>query len=428
MNKIAILGLGYVGLPLAIEFSKKYDVIGFDVNEKIISELNQGIDSKKILLSVNGLSEAGKLKITSIEKDISVCNFFIITVPTPVNEINVPDLSPVQLASEIVGRNLKIGDIVIYESTVYPGCTEEFCVPILERISKLKHNADFYTGYSPERINPGDHQRELKNIIKVTSGSTEEVSITVDKLYQSIIEVGTYRAPSIKVAEASKVIENTQRDINIALINELASIFGSLGINTQEVLDAAATKWNFHRYSPGLVGGHCIGVDPYYLIHKAKEIGYEPKLLISARTINDSFPIYIAKEIIKKLIYKNVNIKDSKIGVLGITFKENCSDIRNSKVISLINYLKDWGVNVFIGDPHASKEEVKMIHHLDVISIEEMINLDVLVVAVAHDEYKQLTLSQISNMLNSKNNLLVDIKSIFRSKDCIDNKIDLYQI
>lgn len=428
MNNIAILGLGYVGLPLAIEFSKKFhNVVGFDIDEILISDLKLGNDSKKIF-GENSFKRNEKLTFTSNPVDISNCNYFIVTVPTPVDEFNTPNLNPIKSASELIGKRLKFGDIVIYESTVYPGCTEEFCVPILEANSGLKHNIDFYTGYSPERINPGDRERELKDIVKITSGSTPEAASLVDKLYKEIILAGTYKVSSIKVAEASKVIENTQRDVNIALINELASIFGILGINTNEVLDAAATKWNFHKYTPGLVGGHCIGVDPYYLIHKAQEVGYEPKFLISARMVNDSFAINIAKEIIKKMILKGLNIKESKIGVLGITFKEDCSDIRNSKVLSLINYLIEWGANISVSDPHALKLEVKDKHNIDIKDLDEISEVDVLIVAVAHKEYKNLNLNNIKKRFKSENNLLVDIKSIINKNDCQKKQIDIYQI
>lgn len=428
MNNIAILGLGYVGLPLAIEFSKKFsNVMGFDINEILISDLELGIDSKRIF-GENSFKKHKNLTFTSNPLDINNCNYFIVTVPTPVDEFNRPNLNPIKNASELIGKRLKFGDIVIYESTVYPGCTEEFCVPILEANSGLKHNIDFYTGYSPERINPGDKERGLKDIVKITSGSTPEAASLVDQLYKEIIVAGTHKVSSIKVAEASKIIENAQRDVNIALINELASIFGILGINTNEVLDAASTKWNFHKYTPGLVGGHCIGVDPYYLIHKAQGVGYEPKFLISARMVNDNFAINIAKEIIKKMINKGLNIKESKIGVMGITFKEDCCDIRNSKVLNLINYLMEWGANICVSDPHALKLEVKEAHNIDIKDLDEISEVDVLVVAVAHEEYKNLDITNIKNRFKSKNNLLVDIKSIYNKNNCLKNQIDIYQI
>jgi len=369
--KIGIIGLGYVGLPLAVAFAKQYTVIGFDINEERVDSLNSGQDatleiSATELLAVSPKDGIGLTNTTDISL-LSSCNVYIITVPTPIDKHHEPDLTPIIKASQSIGDILSVGDIVIYESTVYPGATEEICVPILEDISKLTYNKDFYVGYSPERINPGDKEHTVDKILKVTSGSTPEVATTVDALYSSIISAGTYLAPTIKVAEAAKVIENSQRDINIAFINELLMIFNKLGIDTHEVLKAAGTKWNFLPFKPGLVGGHCIGVDPYYLAQKAKEVGYHPEIILSGRKLNDSMGIYVANQIIKHLVGKDIKIKGAKILMLGITFKENCPDIRNTKVIDVIKELESFGVQVDVYDPWVSEDEVKKHYQLTMV-------------------------------------------------------------
>jgi UDP-N-acetyl-D-galactosamine dehydrogenase len=347
---IVVIGLGYVGLPLAVEFGKQYKTIGFDINNKRLDELSRGHDSTKELDAME-LSEAKYLTYTNSVDDLQACNIFIVTVPTPINKHKQPDLTPLHNASEIVGNALNAGDIVIYESTVYPGATEEDCVPVLERSSGLKFNQDFFCGYSPERINPGDKKHRLTSIVKVTSGSTSEIAETVDELYRSIIPAGTFKASSIKVAEASKVIENTQRDVNIGLVNELALIFNKLQIDTEEVLKAAETKWNFLPFRPGLVGGHCIGVDPYYLTHKAQSVGYHPEIILSGRRLNDGMGVYAASQLVKEMLKKRIHVKGSRVLVLGLSFKENCPDLRNTKVIDLIKELEEYGVLVDCTDP-----------------------------------------------------------------------------
>ena len=419
MKKISIIGLGYVGLPLAVAFSEKYKVVGFDINQKRVDELNKGIDTT-LEVSEDELKLAltnNQLQITSNLEDIKDSNVYIITVPTPIDNHKTPDLTPLKKASETVGKVLKKGDTVIYESTVYPGCTEEVCVPILEKTSGLKFNKDFYVGYSPERINPGDKEHTVKKILKVTSGSTPEIAKEIDKLYASIIEAGTHLAPSIKVAEAAKVIENTQRDINIAFVNELALIFDKLNIDTKDVLEAAGTKWNFLKFTPGLVGGHCIGVDPYYLTYKAKEIGYHPEIILAGRRLNDNMGIFVANKVIKLMIQKGHTIKSSKVLVLGITFKENCPDIRNSRVIDVIRELEEFGVNVDVYDPWADRDEVKREYNIDLLSTvnhQQLTDYDGVVLAVAHKEFKDLE-TLIQNLkLKTQNSLVVyDIKSFF---------------
>ena len=356
--KISIIGLGYVGLPLAVEFGKKYDVLGFDINKERIAELENGYD-RTLEVDEQNLKSSARLKFSSNKEDLKSCDIFIVTVPTPVDEHKRPDLTPLIKASETVGSALKKGDIVIYESTVYPGCTEEDCVPVLEKVSGLKFNEDFFCGYSPERINPGDKEHTVTKILKVTSGSTPEIADKVDALYGSIITAGTHKASSIKVAEAAKVIENSQRDINIAFVNELAILFAKMGIDTLEVLKAAGTKWNFLPFKPGLVGGHCIGVDPYYLTFKAESLGYHPEVILSGRRINDNMGAYVAKEVIKLLIKKSHKVDGARVLVLGITFKENCPDIRNSRVIDVISELRDFGCEIDVYDPWADEAEVK---------------------------------------------------------------------
>ncbi|MGJ0312112.1 nucleotide sugar dehydrogenase [Aliarcobacter cryaerophilus] len=444
MNKICVIGLGYVGLPLAHAFSSKYEVVGFDISKWRIDELSSGYD-RTLELSSEQVNEAIKngMKFTLDTNDIKDCNIYIVTVPTPIDKNKRPDLTPLIKASETVGKVLKKDDIVIYESTVYPGATEEDCVPVLEKFSGLKYistetiekekkrlNQDnsqfsilnsqlangFYCGYSPERINPGDKEHTVTKILKVTSGSTPEIGKKVDELYASIITAGTHLAPTIKVAEAAKVIENSQRDINIAFVNELAIIFNKLGINTNDVLAAAGTKWNFLPFKPGLVGGHCIGVDPYYLTHKAQSIGYNPEIILAGRRLNDNMGIYVANQVIKLMIKKGHKIEGSKVLVLGITFKENCPDIRNSRVIDVIEELKEFGCNIDIYDPWADTKEVKHEYGLELIDNGELKieNYDALVLAVAHEEFKKLN-SQLSN-INSKL-VKFDIKSILDETD-----------
>ena len=388
MEKIGIIGLGYVGLPLAVEFGKTMDVVGFDIDRGRIDELAKGFDRTREVES-HELKEAVKLSFSSDVKDLTEVNYFIITVPTPVDEFKKPDLRPVESASRTVGKALKKGDIAIFESTVYPGCTEEICVPILERESGLKFNEDFFCGYSPERINPGDKLHRVTTIKKVTSGSTPEVAEKVDQLYKKIIKAGTHKASSIKVAEAAKVIENSQRDLNIAFVNELALIFEKVGIDTHEVLEAAGTKWNFLPFKPGLVGGHCIGVDPYYLTYKAEGLGYRPEVILSGRRINDNMPVYIANAVIKLMAKNDLPINKSRILVLGVTFKEDCPDIRNSKVADVIKELQTYGALVDVYDPHADEKEVaheyglKLIHELKE-------KYHGIVLAVGHQEFKNL--------------------------------------
>lgn len=393
-KRICIVGLGYVGLPLAYAFSKKYQVAGFDIDTKRIEELKKGED-KTLELSKKEMEEMlqrGVVFSAALE-DIASYNVYIITVPTPIDAAQEPDLTPLIKASQSVSKVLKKGDIVIYESTVYPGVTEDVCVPILKEGSGLVFNEDFFCGYSPERINPGDKNRSVVDIIKITSGSTPQIAKEVDALYKSIIEAGTHLAPSIKVAEAAKVIENTQRDVNIALMNELAMMFNTMGIDTKSVLEAAGTKWNFIKLTPGLVGGHCIGVDPYYLTHKAKSLGYVPNLILSARYINDKMGVYVANRIIKLLIKKRLRVDGTKVLVLGITFKENCPDIRNSKVVDVVRELEDFGCRVDIFDPWADKAEVKREYGLEIFTKESEVDFaryEAIVLAVAHDAFKEL--------------------------------------
>ena len=394
-QKIAIVGLGYVGLPLALEFGKKTNVIGFDINKNRIDELKKGIDKTKES-SENEFRMADKLSFTSDKTKINDCNVFIVTVPTPIDKFNAPDLKPLLYASELIASVLKKNDVVIYESTVYPGCTEEDCVPILELGSGLKYNIDFFCGYSPERINPGDKINTLTKIMKVTSGSNPEIAEFVDSLYSSIIEVGTYKAPSIKVAEASKAIENAQRDVNISFVNELALIFDKMGIDTNEVLDAAGSKWNFLKYKPGLVGGHCIGVDPYYLAHKAESLGYYPQVILSGRRVNDFMGSFVSSKAIKLMIKKGIQIASSKALILGLTFKENCPDIRNSKVIDIYKELVQFGLTIDVYDPVVDSNLVKQEYGIDCIDSIYTNQYDLIIIAVTHTQfftldYKKLT-------------------------------------
>lgn len=395
MEKIGIIGLGYVGLPLAVEFGKVTEVIGFDINEERIGELKNGFDRTREV-ETEELKSARHLTYSSAIEDLRTANYFIVTVPTPVDEFKKPDLTPLHSASKTVGSVLKKGDIVIYESTVYPGCTEEVCVPILERVSGLKFNVDFFCGYSPERINPGDKLHRVTTIKKVTSGSTPEIAEKVDQLYRKIITAGTHKASSLKVAEAAKVIENSQRDINIAFVNELALIFERVGIDTHEVLEAAGTKWNFLPFKPGLVGGHCIGVDPYYLTHKAESLGYHPQVILSGRKINDNMGVHIANAVIKLMAQNELPIHKADVLVLGITFKENCPDIRNSRVVDVINELRSFGTNVEVYDPQADAAEV---HHEYGIHLQRSLEktYHAIVLAVSHDEFKLLDWTKIAN-------------------------------
>lgn len=415
--KIAVIGLGYVGLPLAVEFGKKYSTIGFDINQKRISELKVGYD--RTLESNKSEIEASKgLVFSSDVQDLSNYNVYIVTVPTPINQFKSPDLTPLLKASKMLGGVLKKGDIVIYESTVYPGCTEEDCVPVLEKESGLNFNIDFYCGYSPERINPGDKINTLTKIKKVTSGSTPEIADIVDSLYNSIITAGTHKAPSLKVAEASKAIENAQRDVNISFVNELALIFERMGIDTNDVIEAAGTKWNFLKYSPGLVGGHCIGVDPYYLAHKAESLGYHPQVILSGRRVNDMMGMFVANKVVKLLIKKEHKVNFSKALILGVTFKENCPDIRNSKVIDIYNELLQYGINVEVYDPHADKNEVD--EEYDIKLIESIgTNYDAIILAVSHKEFLNI---DFKNIIKGENSVIFDTKS-FLNRDLVDARL-----
>ena len=422
--KIAIIGLGYVGLPLARLFATKYPVVGFDINQKRVDDLNNGIDftlevDKELLQSVlvERPSEENGLFCSTKLEDIKDCNYYIVTVPTPVDKNNRPDLTPLYKSSEAVGKVLKKGDIVIYESTVYPGLTEEECVPVLERVSALKFNVDFFVGYSPERINPGDKEHTVDKILKITAGSTPEIGIKVNDIYKSVITAGTHLAPSIKVAEAAKVIENAQRDINIAFVNELAKIFNILDIDTQAVLEAAGTKWNFLNFKPGLVGGHCIGVDPYYLSQKAQEAGYHPEIILAGRRLNDSMGEYVASRIVKLMIKKRIPVNHSNLLMLGITFKENCPDVRNTKIVDVIRSLADYGINVSIYDPLANPEEVKHEYGLETITEIPNEKYDAIVLGVAHKEFLDLNLEQFKK----PESVIYDVKGVL--KCAIDGKL-----
>lgn len=421
--KIAIIGLGYVGLPLAIEFGKKYKVLGFDINPARVNDLNIGIDKTKEA-DLKGMKDAmiekenSGLKFSHKIDDLHDSNIYIVTVPTPINQFKAPDLTPLLKASEMLGKVLCKGDIVIYESTVYPGCTEEDCVPILEKYSGLIFNNDFFCGYSPERINPGDKINTLTKIKKVTSGSNSEIAEIVDKLYASIITAGTHKATSIKVAEASKAIENAQRDVNISFVNELALIFDRMGIDTTEVIEAAGTKWNFLKFSPGLVGGHCIGVDPYYLAHKAETLGYHPQVILSGRRVNDNMGMFIANKAVKLMIQKGQNVHNSKALILGITFKENCPDIRNSRVIDIYNELRQFSLDIDVFDPHANHVEVEDEYGIKLIK-ELNSEYDLIILAVSHNEFLSLNYSK---MIKSKTSIIFDCKS-FLNKDIVDSRL-----
>ncbi len=409
--KLAIIGLGYVGLPLALEFGKKKNVIGFDINKKRIKELTDGFDHNLEFLKKD-FKNSKKLKFTCDKRDLKSKNCFIICVPTPVDKIKRPDLTPLFKACKIVGDVLKKDDLVIFESTVYPGCTEEECAPLLEKYSGLKFNKDFFCGYSPERINPGDKNHTISKIKKITSGSTPKTTNKVDKIYKEIISVGTHKAPSIKVAEAAKIIENSQRDLNIAFVNELFIIFNKLNINTKAVLDAAKSKWNFLPFKPGLVGGHCIGVDPYYLTHKAESINYNPKVILAGRKINDNMGLYIARELINKMKKKNIKIKNSKILIMGLTFKENCADIRNSGIQNVIKKLKGYQCKLDFYDPWADKKEIKKIYNKFPISKLYKKNYDSILLAVAHKKFKDMGIKFISGLCKKKH-VVFDLKYLF---------------
>lgn len=407
---IAIVGLGYVGLPLAVEFGKQKNTIGFDINLQRIQQLIDGHDHT-LETSSDELKHAKLLSYSSDLNDLKSANFFIVTVPTPIDDFKQPDLTPLIKSSETIAKVLKKGDIVVYESTVYPGATEEVCIPVLEKISGLKFNQDFFVGYSPERINPGDKQRRVTNILKITSGSTAEVADYIDQVYKLIIEAGTYKAPSIKVAEAAKVIENTQRDVNIALINELALIFNKLDIDTEEVLKAAGTKWNFLPFRPGLVGGHCIGVDPYYLTHKAQSIGLHPEIILAARRLNDRMGEYVATQLIKEMVKQRIQVVGSKILIMGLSFKENCPDIRNTKIVDMVKALKEYDLDLDIYDPWVDPQEVEHEYGLAPVAGLKSDNYDAIVIAVAHDQFKSMTIDQFKQ-LGKEKHVLYDLKYV----------------
>lgn len=413
--KLAVIGLGYVGLPLAVEFGKKRTVVGFDINQPRIAALQAGHDST-LEVSDEQLAQAAQLSYTSNLDDLKNCNVFIVTVPTPIDEFKRPDLTPLIKASETIGKVLKKGDIVIYESTVYPGATEEDCVPVLERVSGLVFNQDFYAGYSPERINPGDKEHRVTNIKKVTAGSTPEIADIVDALYNEIITVGTHKAKSIRVAEAAKVIENTQRDVNIALINELALIFNKMGIDTEAVLEAAGTKWNFLPFRPGLVGGHCIGVDPYYLTHKAQSIGYHPEIILAGRRINDSMGQYVVSQLVKAMMKKRIQVQGARVLVMGLAFKENCPDLRNTRIVDIVTELKDYGVQADVLDPWVAVEEAQCEYAITPISQPEAATYDAIILAVGHQQFKEMGAAEI-RALGKSEHILYDLKYLLPAEE-----------
>jgi len=418
--RIGIVGLGYVGLPLAVEFGKKYPTVGFDINTDRVAELEGGTDST-LECSSEELVEATQLKYTSDAADLEDCNFYIVTVPTPIGSGNRPLLTPLKSASKLLGQVIGKGDIVVYESTVYPGATEDFCVPFLEQESGLKMNEDFYVGYSPERINPGDKEHRLPSILKVTSGSTDESAEFVDSVYTTIITAGTHKASCIKVAEAAKVIENTQRDVNIALVNELAMIFDRVGIDTEEVLEAAGTKWNFLPFRPGLVGGHCIGVDPYYLTYKAQQLGYHPQMILAGRRINDNMSLYVASQVVKKMLVKDIQPSNAKVLVLGLAFKENCPDVRNTKVVDIVSELSSYGASVDVHDPWCDVAEARREYDLDLVAEPEKGAYDVVIIAVAHDEFRALGADGI-RAFGKDTSVLYDIKYVLPS-ELVDDRL-----
>ncbi|OTG71012.1 Vi polysaccharide biosynthesis protein VipA/TviB [Acinetobacter sp. ANC 4169] len=413
--KIAIIGLGYVGLPLAVEFGKKVPVVGFDIHQKRIDELRSGQDHT-LEVSPEELKLANHLSYTTNLEDLKSCNFFIVTVPTPIDEFKQPDLTPLVKASQSIGKVLEKGDIVVYESTVYPGATEEVCIPELEKVSGLKFNQDFFAGYSPERINPGDKLHRVTNILKITSGSTPEVADFVDQVYNLIIEAGTHKAASIKVAEAAKVIENTQRDVNIALINELALIFNKMGIDTEAVLQAAGTKWNFLPFRPGLVGGHCIGVDPYYLTHKAQAIGYNPEIILAGRRLNDGMGAYVVTQLVKGMLKKRIQVEDAKVLILGLSFKENCPDIRNTRIIDIIKELQEYHVNVDVYDPWVDAKEAEHEYGISPIQTLEDNTYDAVILAVAHNQFKEMGAAKI-RALGKSEHVLYDLKYVLSQSE-----------
>ena len=427
-KKICIIGLGYIGLPLAVAFAKKFKVIGFDINQLRIQEVEKGHDStlevKDYLLS----SVANNLSYSSNIKDTKDCNIYIITVPTPIDKVNRPNLIPLIDASKAVGTVLSKNDIVIYESTVYPGATEDVCVPELERSSGMKFNKDFFCGYSPERVNPGDKVNTLEKIKKITSGSTKEIADEVDKLYKTIITAGTYHVSSIKVAEAAKVIENTQRDLNIALVNEFSVIFQRLDLDTLEVLEAAGSKWNFLPFRPGIVGGHCIGVDPYYLTHAAEQVKYNPTLILAGRRINDNMSRYMVKKVIQKMIVNGIDIKKSTVGVMGITFKENCPDVRNTKVADVVYELRNWGVNVVVVDPWVNQSELHKIYDIKLGEINTTNKVDSLIVAVGHNEFRSKSPQDLKSLCKGSNPVLADVKSIYKKDDLIAQGFSVFRL
>jgi len=427
-SKIAIIGLGYVGLPLAVEFSKKYKVIGFDINQNRIDELEICNDSTLEVEDSVIASVRDNLNFTSSIDDTKECNIYIVSVPTPIDEFNKPNLQPLISSSKSVGKVIKKNDIVIYESTVYPGVTEDMCVKELENSSGLIFNKDFFCGYSPERVNPGDKVYTLTKIKKITSGSTPEIAEKVDELYKSIITAGTYKAPSIKVAEAAKVIENTQRDLNIALVNELSIILGRLDLDTMEVLEAAGSKWNFLPFRPGLVGGHCIGVDPYYLTHVAEKVNYNPQVILAGRRINDNMGIYMVKKVIQQMINNGIEIKNSIVGLMGITFKENCPDFRNSKIIDIFNELKKWGANVIVVDPWVDQSKLQEEYQIKLGKIDNENKVDSLIVAVGHNEFRALSAEQLRSYCNGSKPVIADVKSIYKKEKLIKEGFSVFRL
>lgn len=427
-KKIAIIGLGYVGLPLAVEFAKKFEVVGFDINSSRINELKNGHDST-LEIEDNVLSlSSDNLNYSSDINDTKNCNIYIITVPTPIDEANRPNLKPLITSSQTVGSVIDKNDIIIYESTVYPGVTEDVCVPELEKSSGLKFNQDFFCGYSPERINPGDKINTLSKIKKITSGSTPVVAKEIDELYKSIITAGTFLASNIKVAEAAKVIENTQRDLNIALVNELSVIFERLNIDTLDVLEAAGSKWNFLPFRPGLVGGHCIGVDPYYLTHAAEQVRYNPQVILAGRRINDNMALYMVKKVLQKMIVNGIEIKNSTVGVMGITFKENCPDIRNTKIVDIVSELKNWGVNVVVVDPWADQTDLQQFYDVKLGKISSEKKVDSLIVAVGHNEYRSKSPKELRSFCKGTNPVIADVKSIYKKEELIAQGFSVFRL
>ncbi|MDA7774245.1 nucleotide sugar dehydrogenase [Pseudomonadales bacterium] len=426
-KRIAIVGLGYVGLPLAVEFGKKRTTVGFDLDPERIKDLRL-FDDKTLEVDKQELRKADKLRFSSDISDLRDNEIYIITVPTPIDEVNRPDLSFITRATEMIGQVLAPGDLVIYESTVYPGCTEEICVPILERVSKLKFNQDFSCGYSPERVNPGDKVNTLTQIVKITSGSNDVAARMVDEIYSDIIEAGTFLAKSIQVAEAAKVIENTQRDLNIALTNELSVIFQRIGIDTIDVLEAAGSKWNFLPFRPGLVGGHCIGVDPYYLTHKAESLGYHPQVILAGRKINDSMAAYVAKNLVRLMLRNSIDTTSATVGIMGVTFKENCPDIRNSRIVDVIKELESWNIKVVVADPWADPLEVEESYGIKLGQVDHTHQVDSLVVAVGHDEYRSLSAKSLRDCCCGEKPVLADVKSLYDEKSLVAHNFSVFRL